>query len=629
MDIQRILALFFSFLAFTTVYSKEYVVLDKSEDVLVGGEYIELFEDKSGTLTFEEIQSNKVPFRDAVGNFSATQNASSNYWIRFKIQGAEKGNKKWVLEILDSRQDELILYKPSPSGSYSSSHSGMLKGYSNREYKHKNIAFDLDLKSSSEHYYYLRVKSKVITSLLFKIRTLKNFSQYGFSEYYLLGLYYGILIMMTISSLFLFLNTREKSYLYYQIYTLIWIYISMIKDGTGFQYLWSDYYYVSIIGYYLSDPLLIVAFVIYSLNFLSFSSYPKLRKVIIGMVAIYLLLYFVGTPFNYRIIENIFFYSPLLLIYYISILNYREGFKPARYFLLGNSMVLFSLIVVNLRDTGQLAMLLYNSEAASIIAVYITNICMVLEITILSFAIADRVKFLKKEQEATQLLLIEQLKENQRVTEKVNRELETKVKERTIAIEEKTKMVEEKSLLLEEANKKLVVQAEEINKMNAMLDVDNWNLKKNIMEIRESRIILKDISFEDFKQVYPDDASVFKYLEELKWGNHYACAKCGNSNYRNVSNAFTRHCSTCGNEESVTANTLFHKCKFPINKALFIVTTINRKDEDFSISNLANELELRYATCWSFVQKVMAIKENNKYNSLPNDKKLAFLIMGE
>lgn len=594
------------------VQAAEPLILSDKSDYLVGGYYIELYEDSTGILSLSDIQQGKATFKKVRGNFSATHHADTYYWIRFKINNAAQDNQKWILEILDSRQDEVILYQPSASGTYTARASGMSKGFANREYQHKNMIFDLNTQTSGDQYYYLKIHSKVITSMLFKVRTLKDLSNYGFTEYYLLGLYYGILAMMIIFSLFLYLSMRENLYLYYPLYIALWIFISMMKDGTGFQFLWPYSYHVSVIVYYLSKPLLLTTFVIYSFDLLSFENHPKFKKVVIGLSIFYIVYYTLSAVFDFSFMENIFFHAPMALIFYIAILNYQEGYKPARYFILGNAMVLLSLVIEQMRDAGWLDAML-QTDIASILAVYSTNISMVLEIIILSFAMADRVRFLKIEKEKTQQLLIEQLYKTQEVNERVNQELDIKVKERTQQ--------------LQEANEKLLEQSEEINKMNALLDKDNWNLKKNLIEQKESRIALKNASYEDFLQVYPDEASALKYMENLKWEKGYACIKCGNTKYGAGKNIFSRRCTKCRHDETVTANTLFNKCKFPINKALYIVTIINRDGDAVSITDLSQQLDLRYATCWAFAKKVLESRTNPKYLSTPNDDKLTFLIL--
>lgn len=618
MNFIKIVSLFIIFFQGYNTFASEPIKLDSNENMLIGGKYVEIYEDKSEKPDFEIIRQGKVNFQKVTGNFSATQNATSYYWIRFKIDATKNDDRKWVLEILDSRQDEILFYYPDHSGNYVTAQSGMVGGFANRDYTHKNFVFDLTSHPSTNHYYYLRIKSNVISSLLFKIRTVKDFSQYGFNEYYLLGIYYGILAIMSLYSLFLFLTTKEKVYLYYNIYIVLWIYISMIKDGTGFQYIWSDYNSISILGYYLSKPLLMVAFVIYSFEFLSY--YPKLKKLIIGLVVFYIVYYSVGLIFNFSPLENIFFHVPLVFICYAAVLNYRAGFKPARYFLLGNSVVLLSLIIVHLRDLGLLEIVL-SSNVASIIAVYITNICMVIEIILLSFAMADRFRFLKIEKEKTQILLIQQYKENQEMSEKVNKELEMKVKDRTLALEEKSR-------LLEEANHKLSEQAEKINQMNASLDLDNWNLKKNLKNEKELRIHQADISIEEFMQVFPNEVAIFKYLEDQKWANGYSCLNCGNTKYGKGTNVFSRRCTKCRHGETVTANTIFNNTKFQLTKALYIVATVNKYGEKTAIKDLSQKLQLRYATCWSFVKKVQEAQTQNDYSKLSPDKKLPFLIFG-
>jgi len=103
--------------------------------------------------------------------------------------------------------------------------------------------------------------------------------------------------------------------------------------------------------------------------------------------------------------------------------------------------------------------------------------------------------------------------------------------------------------------------------------------------------------------------------------------KCGNIKFGKGINPFSRRCTKCRYDETVTTHTIFHKCKFPINKALYIVAMINRQGEDVSFTELARELQLRNATCWSFSQKVLKIRNTNKYASLSDEDKLKFLIL--
>jgi nitrate/nitrite-specific signal transduction histidine kinase len=95
--------------------------------------------------------------------------------------------------------------------------------------------------------------------------------------------------------------------------------------------------------------------------------------------------------------------------------------------------------------------------------------------------------------------------------DKVNRELEEKVKERTLELDNKNH-------LLEESNHKLERQAIEINQINSMLDLDNWKLKNRIKEVLSERLHEKTMDYAEFKTLYPDSLACYRSLENLKWG---------------------------------------------------------------------------------------------------------------
>ena len=170
-------------------------------------------------------------------------------------------------------------------------------------------------------------------------------------------------------------------------------------------------------------------------------------------------------------------------------------------------------------------------------------------------------------------------------------------------------------------------QAEEIKAMNAILDKDNWKLKKNVIEEKEARISLKQINFEEFGLVYPDDTAVNRFIEEIKWDNGYTCNKCGNVKYGKGATLFSRRCTKCRHDESITSCTAFHKCKFDIRKALYITVMINRYGDNVFITDISRELEMRNATCWKFVQKLLAVTQTKEYEKLKDDDKLKYLIL--
>lgn len=181
--------------------------------------------------------------------------------------------------------------------------------------------------------------------------------------------------------------------------------------------------------------------------------------------------------------------------------------------------------------------------------------------------------------------------------DKVIRELEERVQERTLALGLKNKE-------LEECNQRLVVQANTINKINSLLDLDNWKLKNKIKEVLEEQIHETAMSFEKFKTIYADALSCYRFLENLKWGTGFSCRHCTNEKYFDGAHKFDRRCTRCGYNESITSYTVFHGIKFPIEKAFYIafVAVVTRKK--ITLQELSSMLDLRINTVWGFKRKL-------------------------
>ncbi len=595
------------FCTFQVTYgAKPIQITDEIRSVEVHNEYTDIFIDHSNEMTLEEVIA-KQEFDNDIPDYNSPFQAA--FWVRFKVKTDLSHQPKWVLEILDSRHNDIRLYVPDRKhkGQYIERKGGIDHGFSSRPYQHKNIVLDINLLRKSTDYYYLRVKSDVVGSMLFKLRSNQEFASYAFNEYYLLGMYYGILAIILIYNLFLYVSIKEGIYLFYVFYVIIWAYHSLIDDGIGYQYIWTDLAWVSELGFYIARPLLLIFFVLYCRQFLDTKNQsPPLDRLILILTGVYIVFNIVNHFVQLEKVSTTLFMLPLFLIYYLSIKAYKAGYRPARYFILGNTFVLLGLLIRFFADFGVIDLITDNTTV-KIYAIYSRNIGFILEIMILSFALGDRFRFLKTREQEAQNQVIEQLKENEQLSQKVNRELEEKVSERTVALNEKSQE-------LEEANLKLKEQAEEINKMNLALDLQNRKLQKNVKEATKARIQLKEVNYEELTNIYPDENSLIKYIAEIKWRDGYECKKCGNKKYCDGLKKHSRRCTKCRYDESATTNTIFHKCKFPLTKAFYIALKVKHRGDKLVANELAKEVEIRPATVWRFKQKVMATikKRGNK-----------------
>ena len=74
---------------------------------------------------------------------------------------------------------------------------------------------------------------------------------------------------------------------------------------------------------------------------------------------------------------------------------------------------------------------------------------------------------------------------------------------------------------------------------------------------------------------------------------------------------YSRQCTRCKYTESPTSGTLFHKVKFPLLKAFYIVYFVSTSKKGISSTELSRKLELRQKTCWYFKRKVMKAMESS------------------
>jgi transposase-like protein len=74
---------------------------------------------------------------------------------------------------------------------------------------------------------------------------------------------------------------------------------------------------------------------------------------------------------------------------------------------------------------------------------------------------------------------------------------------------------------------------------------------------------------------------------------------------------FSRRCKACKYDESVTAHTLFHKLKFPLEKAFELLFLVWASKKGISTNQLSEELGLGYETCLNFRRKAQKAMESS------------------
>ena len=119
-----------------------------------------------------------------------------------------------------------------------------------------------------------------------------------------------------------------------------------------------------------------------------------------------------------------------------------------------------------------------------------------------------------------------------------------------------------------------------------------------------SSIFNNELNTEQLEELFRNDNKCYEFLADMKWSKGFICRKCGNANYCPGKTPYSRRCTKCKTEESSTAGTIFHNCKFPISKAFYIAYNVCKGKEELSTYEFARRLSLRQMTCWKFKTKI-------------------------
>ena len=549
--------------------------------------------DTTNTFSFAQVSSGD--FFDHFKTHPEYQNkdfkTDASYWIRLAIRHNQSTKKVWLLEFYDQTIDHLQAFIPQEEGNYKLVVMGDSKLFPDRIIPHKNFEIPLVMKSDTVMYYYFNVRSHDFADIRIAFRSVDRFIHYALNEYFLFGTFYGMILIISLYNFLVFLAIREVKNVYYILYILSVAAYAMSYDGIGFQYLWPNHPEWNNYATGFTLYFVIVWALIFTRRFLNtHSTAPRLDRLLKWTIIARSIFFIVEVALfpeflTFRIIEIV----PLSLIFYTAIRVWDNGYRPARFFVMAYGFLFAGFFI---RSLVYFDVLPFTTPLH-----YSLHISFVLEMLFLTFAMGDRIRILKAMRDRALRRIIHQHELNMQLKDKVNRELEQKVQDRTQELNEKNRE-------LEEINQKLERQAREINRINSLLDLDNWKLKSSIKEVLNERLHEKTMDYHQFQTLYPDTLACYRFLENLKWENSFNCRKCSNDKYFKGAQKFSRRCTRCGYNESITAFTIFHSIKFPIERAFYIAYLTVAGKKDYTLDALAGQLGLRMNTVWSFKHKV-------------------------
>lgn len=404
-------------------------VADAKDGVLLGS-YMRVFEDRLGSAQWADVLAGKHDANferqaKAVPNFGSTR---SVIWAVVDISfaaGQSLQTNEYLLELSHPILDyvDVIVQDAQTKATLLSWQTGDLRSFDSRPINHRHFLFPLphtlsksvgppvqsgasELKTETNGFrVYLRLSSDSSMSIPLKIWAKDSFYQIDSYMNLFLGLYYGIIFVMIIYNLITAYAFRSLSGFLYVGYIFFLLLSQTMLDGIFYRLFPSTTFWnnLSITFWGNFSAAFGAAFSVQYL--IARKHLPKLSGIILALGVIAL----IGgalTPFlGYRfgsIVNRVFVGTTgAFLILLAGLWRMRQGYEPARFFVLGYGIFMIAVIIYTLGRFGIIS-------GENFIIYHGMHFGSALEAIILSFGLADRIRLIQKEKELAQATTIEQ-----------------------------------------------------------------------------------------------------------------------------------------------------------------------------------------------------------------------------
>jgi serine phosphatase RsbU (regulator of sigma subunit) len=458
--IKLLTVLFLCTVTFNTAFSQTIILEDDIVIPNLGGSLSYFINSENKEYTIEEISN---PNFDSKWTKNPSEHLNLGYlsvpvWLKVKIS-SKSTVEDWQFILDMPFTDSIDFYQEKNKTIISHSQTGWLFPYNSRgKIKNNGFAFPLDVSTNEEIICYLRIRSDYPILLPISILTTDKTNQEGKDSHIGHGIYFGILLVMMLYNLVIFLIIRDTNYLYY-VLTIIFTFLTFAGvSGYLFKYIYPDFAAANVYFTRAAMVLTVITASIFTIKFLQLKeNFIWLYRFFITII----ILTFISYPINYIIWEGAI--NAITKLFSISLLAtgiycWYKGNKFARFYVLAWGSYIIGGLLITLRNSGTLPINFFTNHGA--------NIGSALEVILISIALADRYRIIRKEKDlATQKALSLETQSKQ--------ELEIKVRERTQKLNESNEE-------LSQINEELSITLETVEKQKTEIEIKGLALSNSL-----------------------------------------------------------------------------------------------------------------------------------------------------
>ena len=381
------------------VPSANLVVVEDEVGIYDIGQSIEMLEDPSGELTFDDVSNINMTHK-FISDGRQVKNASLRetvFWYRWAITPKQDAGTQieWLLKIAYFPLHYIDIYLPDENGTYYQKQSGSLRKSSRNEFDSRHFIFKLDSFLDKPYTVYVKVNQKGPVIFYAQVMTYQKFVSFTTFDSVSLGAVYGILFVMALYNLFIFFSVKESSYLFYVCYIFLTLLTIASLDGFIQQMFFHDY------------PVIKTECIFYFLVFTLFAAFnfvkrfleteknlPKANLILNGGIALCIIVLLIGLAVG-NILKLLIGISLLvytcICILVTAFISMRKGVRAARFF--------FPAWIILLLSASYTAVCFGGYIPTTSLSFYGVHIGAILEVLLLSVALADRINSIQHEKD--------------------------------------------------------------------------------------------------------------------------------------------------------------------------------------------------------------------------------------
>ena len=398
---------------------------------------VSYYEDAAGQLSAEQVLAlPAAAWRQAGSTHASFGYTRSVYWFRVELaSGASPGPH--LLEIGSPVLDDIRLWWPGPGQPVGEPalRLGDKHPFADRPVRHPNFIVPVDLPAGTTRSLLARVQTTSALQFPLTLWSPEAFHAHSQDSMLLQGSYIGVMLGLLIYNLILLISVRERVYLLYVGWVASIGTFLVTLSGLSYEYLWPE-------ATTWNDRSLVLLLGLtgtfggaFASDFVKLSSGPRWRLHLLqtlvaanaaAAVGAFVLPY--STGIRVAIISAV---MTIAVVTVFAVVRAREGFHPARIFILAFGAILGGGAVLALNKFGLIERSLFTEHAAQIGSA--------IEVLLISLGLAARLQEERRLRERAQDRAL-------RVQREATETLESRVRDRTEALEQANRKLAQLSM---------------------------------------------------------------------------------------------------------------------------------------------------------------------------------------